>query len=556
MRQPPRPPVAVWAAVLCLAVVGVLFAITVAEEDRLDRAIIRHHLEEEGKAIAILLSPTLDQAADAGPGTPQAEWADRVLTEALGREPEILTLALRDGATGERLLERRTPFQPGPEADADDPDGGLLVAEVRTPDGRRVVEVVLSIPRVPGWNLHEERSGLMGWLKWVGVVLAATAVAFIGVALVSLHRARVAVHAAYERAGRIIEGLGAALFVVDRRGRVVEANGAARATAVDGHSIIGAEVRSIERVPAAAAEACHRAASDPTLPPYEPVETFEVGGRAYLARAFPLGAEAGESVLLLDDVTERTQLEHSLAERKRLAEIGELAACVAHELRNPLAAINTYAQLLPKRYDDRAFRAEFLDVVTSEAARLDRILGGILAYAKPVAPQHEPVDLADVARTAVAAQRVAIEGRGIDLIVDGGSADIAIPVVGDHELLRQAFENLLRNACDAVERLPEGRRRVRVTASRTDGYGSVKVVDEGSGMTPDQLAKAFVPFFTTKRTGTGLGLPFARRIAEAHGGSVEIESRENTGTAASLVVPLAAVREGGLAARSGRVGAA
>ena len=242
-------------------------------------------------------------------------------------------------------------------------------------------------------------------------------------------------------------------------------------------------------------------------------------------------------VVIFQDVTQVVELEAELQRSARLAGVGELAASIAHEIRNPLAAISGSVQMLERKGEpeDRRLHA----IVLREIDRLDRLISDFLLYARPNPPKIETIEIA----------RLFEELQQVDA---GGTAGLSceappgLTVEADSAQLRQVLWNLVRNAQDAS---PEGA-EVRLSARALDpqatggpgrnaseGGGGVEicVTDAGEGIEPDKLERIFDPFFTTKEEGTGLGLPTVHRILDAHDAAVHVESRPGVGTTFHLL---------------------
>lgn len=226
----------------------------------------------------------------------------------------------------------------------------------------------------------------------------------------------------------------------------------------------------------------------------------------------------------------RTQLE--LVRSEQLAVIGELAAVIAHEVRNPLAIVSNAVASLRKRQTTGRDRRTLLEIINEEMGRLDTLVGRLIHYARPVVLDRQPVALEEI----VARSAAVVEGAAVTVAIDARSP---MPeVTGDPALLRQLFENILANARQAVE--DSGVIRVRFSRRNVGGVAvvAVEVIDEGEGMTAEQVESALTPFFTTRPTGTGLGLPIVARIAEAHGGQVQIDSEKGKGTTITVLLPV------------------
>ena len=232
--------------------------------------------------------------------------------------------------------------------------------------------------------------------------------------------------------------------------------------------------------------------------------------------------------------------EEALRRRDRLAAMGELASTVAHEIRNPLNAVGLTAQRLRREFlgslpadessADRAEAEELLGVMADETKRIDRIVQQFLDYARPPALRVTSTDLGALVVELAERLRAHAETRGVSLETDtagAGSAQV------DPAQLRQALDNLVRNAVDAA---PDGGRVVVVARAGKGGH-SIEVRDTGRGIEPDHLPKIFDLYFTTKPAGTGVGLAVTQQIVTAHGGAIEVESEPGTGTTMTVRLP-------------------
>lgn len=218
------------------------------------------------------------------------------------------------------------------------------------------------------------------------------------------------------------------------------------------------------------------------------------------------------------------------ARRERLASLGELAATVAHEVRNPLGAIKGYAQLVEEGAGAEAARRA-AQTIHEECARLERTVSEVLGYARDAQPRLEPVELrafldAELGRLAAEAA-----AREVRLVRDYG--DEAVAVRADRDQLARALDNLVRNALAVSP--PAGRVVVGLRPERRQV--ELFVADEGPGVAPEDRERVFEPFFSRRPGGTGLGLALVRRIAEAHGGSVRVADRPAGGAEFMLRLP-------------------
>ena len=221
---------------------------------------------------------------------------------------------------------------------------------------------------------------------------------------------------------------------------------------------------------------------------------------------------------------------------QRLAQLGTLLAGFAHEVRNPLSTIGLNLQLVLEEFRDpetpRDKRTQKrLATVEAEVRRLQKILEEFLGFARAPEPKLEPVDLNARLQALVEFQEPEMRDLGISLRFYPGTGVGIVPVDWDH--LQAAVVNLLRNAKDAT---PAGG-DILVSTVRDGGHVTLRVTDTGAGIPPDVQPRVFEPYFSTKRTGTGLGLPTVRRVVEEHGGTLSLQSEVGKGTQFSLRLP-------------------
>jgi signal transduction histidine kinase len=216
----------------------------------------------------------------------------------------------------------------------------------------------------------------------------------------------------------------------------------------------------------------------------------------------------------------RTQKE--LIDRERLAALGELSASIAHEVRNPLGVIFNSVGSLRRILRPQGDAALLLDIVGEEADRLNHMVGDLLDYSRPVQPALEPVPLRPLIEEALRSARQQVGPAAATVRATVAVAEVAATVRADARLLRQALINLFLNAYQAMPH--GGALHVRTSPSELEGRLAAQIVvrDSGPGIREEVAARVFQPFFTTKPTGTGLGLAVVRRIIEGHGGSIAV----------------------------------
>jgi len=255
----------------------------------------------------------------------------------------------------------------------------------------------------------------------------------------------------------------------------------------------------------------------------------------------PIGA-----VLFFKDLTRVEQLEEQERLRDRLASLGEMAAGIAHELKNPLAGIEVMAGLLRRQVPDSKDAQSLLADILSEAKLANAIVVEMLEFVRPVRLQVERTDLIDVLQQSVTmAESKAPRGE----VAVTTNVEPGLPMIeGDHHRLSQVFTNLLANAFEALE----GRGRITISAVTSTIEADpafagvlpptpaviVDVADDGPGISPELTDRIFNPFFTTKVTGTGLGLAIVRKIVDAHDGQIDVNSAAETGTRFRVTLPV------------------
>lgn len=232
---------------------------------------------------------------------------------------------------------------------------------------------------------------------------------------------------------------------------------------------------------------------------------------------------------------ERHQLE--MARRERLAQLGEMGAMLAHEIRNPLAGIKGYAQVIEKKPEEPR-NAGFAQRIVAEVLRLENLVNELLAYAGSGSYPMVPVDLGEVIEYGLSHVRHEAEMQQVTLVREGGDG---VTVSGNRDKLAQVFLNLTKNALHAM---PDGG-TLRIAASAAGRNVRITVSDTGQGIPPEHMERIFEPFFTTKARGTGLGLALCRKIVEEHRGNIEIESVVGRGTTVSVTFPGVAARDRG-----------
>ncbi len=332
---------------------------------------------------------------------------------------------------------------------------------------------------------------------------------------------------------------------VDREGRVTGCNDAARdVLGYEPAEMIGLPVTAL--VPGDVTRPAHRRFVATLLEQGHVERQFEL--RRKDGSRFP----AEVSVLLLADESdeptgaiatvrdlseqqrqaeERGRLRRQLLRSERLAALGEMAARIAHEVRNPLAAIGAAALSIEEDEAAGDTSQQQGKAIGAEVRRLDVILTDLLQFAKPSPVTRRHVDLSGLVVDAIESAKAEPQAKEIDFVVDV-EVDGHLRVSGDANGLRQVLMNVLRNAIEACA--PHG--RIVCDVRRTKKGVHVQITDDGSGLSRAAERRAFEPFYSTKSRGTGLGLPISQRIIQEHGGTIEIGTNEEGGTIVSFTL--------------------
>ena len=233
------------------------------------------------------------------------------------------------------------------------------------------------------------------------------------------------------------------------------------------------------------------------------------------------------------DITARKQAEAQLRQQAALTNLGQLAAVVAHEVRNPLAGLRASLQVLDKRVPEARDR----EVIAAMIQRIDGLnekVADLLIYVRPKPPRHQAVDVSSLVQDVAVSARTATGNAGPPIEVTGSAG---LRAYADFDMLRAALVNVTMNACQAA-----GAAAVEIEIAESDGMCRIAVRDRGPGISPEVRDRLFEPFFTTKPGGTGLGLSIVKRLLELQDGGIALHDRPGGGTVAEITIPLAAER--------------
>ena len=220
-----------------------------------------------------------------------------------------------------------------------------------------------------------------------------------------------------------------------------------------------------------------------------------------------------------------------LLTQERMAAAGQFAAGMAHEIKNPLSAIKTFAEYLPEKYAEPAFREKFFRIVQTEIDRINTIVKELSDFAKPAPLQLQLVSMAELLEDTLSFLPNQYLKQGIE--VHKALEENGLVIQADPQQLRQVLLNLLLNSVEAME----GPGTITIATAQRNGYLSISVADTGKGIPKKDLSHVFDPFHTTKEHGTGLGLSVVHSIIREHGGRVHVESTVGQGTTVKITLP-------------------
>lgn len=341
---------------------------------------------------------------------------------------------------------------------------------------------------------------------------------------------------------RIVASIRSGVVTTDLEGRIFTFNTAAQEiTGYQEHAIRGQDASILfGEMKEHIAETLRAMKSGENIPRFETNCLTSEGMRLRLGYSIsPLSTEAGETtgmVITFQDLTQIRSLEETSRRQDRLAAIGRMAASIAHEIRNPLAAMRGSIQMLRSEMDSDSSQTELMEIILRESDRLNRIITDFLSYARPRSLTQARVDVGDLLHQTFALMRHSPE------IEDNQSLVEELPeeplfAEADEGQLKQVFWNLARNALQAM---PQGGTLRATLEKNSDNRLRIAFADSGRGMSPDQVEHLFEPFSSTTG-GTGLGLSIVYQIIRDHGGTINVRSRVGQGTTITVELPIAVV---------------
>jgi len=568
------PPLLLLGAILILLVIFLIVTLQdIRRQEQADIDLLRE------KGIALIRSFEAGTRFGMRGGSRGNRWLQQLLDET-AQQPEIAYLLLTD-ADGRILVHsdsRRIGMTHQPSLDFKTVSQSTRVGQrcITQPDGQEIFEVFSRFaperrdgPIRPGthMSMHLRGMGLMSdapgdsdppaifigfdisdlqkvrqgrWLKaaltGLGFFLAGSTGMVLLFLFQNYHTTRASLSRIQAFSDHLVENMPIGLLTIDEQGRITSLNRTAE-------TILDVRLPVVMKKPAAE-----------TLPPelvdllraLTPTELFlerEIDCRrpdgrivsleAGLSRLQSEAGNPGGVMLLLKDISEIHVLRKEIARSQRLASLGRMAAGVAHEIRNPLSSIKGFATYFRERYRDVAKDVRIAEIMIAETERLNRSIGQLLELARPVNLLRQRTDLSLLFQEAVRLVESQTEERQIE--VHTAVAEEVREVVIDRDRISQMLLNLNLNA---IEAMPDGGRlSLRADQVVENGNLKLEVEDSGCGISEENLTKIFDPYFTTRPSGSGLGLAVVHNIVEAHQGQITVQSRPGQGSRFTIIIP-------------------
>ncbi|MBI2423171.1 MAG: PAS domain S-box protein [Candidatus Hydrogenedentes bacterium] len=322
----------------------------------------------------------------------------------------------------------------------------------------------------------------------------------------------------------LLESISDGVVAIDPQGRIMRFNrAAATILGYQAEDVIGQTFESL----------FHRSFAAPRMP--GAMEMPSKSGRMVPVneRDSTVCDEQGRhlgKVKTFQDLSELIALREQVRQIDRLAAIGEMAATVAHEIRNPLGGIRGFAAFLAQDLKDDPPKKRLVDKILAGTASLEKVVSGLLEYTRPVELSLKPVGCAAVVQDAL--RYLDYDPRAVNIFTE---VDTDLRILADSDRIRQVVMNIVQNGIQSLEKSGE----IRIDAEAGDTCITLHIRDTGCGIPPEALVQVFSPFYTTREKGTGLGLAICKKIIDGHGGALTAASEPGKGSTFSLSLPRA-----------------
>ncbi len=243
-------------------------------------------------------------------------------------------------------------------------------------------------------------------------------------------------------------------------------------------------------------------------------------------------------LISLKDVTRFKEMEHNIKNEERIEDLSKFIAEISHEIRNPLGGIKASASYLKKKFDEPDLNS-FLEIIIKESGRINNLIEDLLALSKKHKIKISPVNINKIINEILIMERVGFAEKNIEAVKDFDPS--LPPVYASENALRQVFLNVLKNAACSIKKRKGGAIKIVTKLDYTRNnpkFLKIGFIDNGCGISKKDMKNIFVPFFTTKEKGSGLGLAVSRKIIHEHGGFIDVSSVKNRGTEVSIYIPI------------------
>ena len=335
----------------------------------------------------------------------------------------------------------------------------------------------------------------------------------------------------------LVSSITSGILTVDVNGRILSINAAAaRLLHADGESAVGMDINTVIAFGSDLDKLVTGTLRSSQSQPYQEL-TYNMAAQEPLVLgviASPIYDDKSRVIgacILINDRTELERLRSELEANNRLVALGEMAAGLAHQLRNSVGAILGYGNLVKKRLSRHSLSTDCVAALQQEAKEAETLIQRFLQFARPLQPQTQLTMLHELMNEIIEAVKVRPDCHNIRFDL---RCDSRLEIELDRLLFKQAVSNIIDNAVNAYQ----GREgEIRIEAGTADSSILLEIADSGSGIPNENLDKIFTPFFSSNPSGTGLGLPLAGRIIDAHGGRLSVASTVGEGTVFSIILP-------------------
>lgn len=264
-------------------------------------------------------------------------------------------------------------------------------------------------------------------------------------------------------------------------------------------------------------------------------EAFQYGGKYYLISKRKLDGVSRKNIVVIEDYTERHKYESLTRQEAKMVAVGELSAGLAHEIRNPLGLIKSYIYVIRKRLSGEVENHAF-DVIDASVDRINNLIENLLGFSRLSKDKSVKVDIKKLILSIIALEEKTLEKNGINIYMDF-NLEKGSTLTLNEDVLKLIIVNLLNNSIDALRDTSNAEKNIKVTVTNMGGKLKMDFSDNGSGIPKENLETIFNPFFTTKETGTGLGLYILNSEIRSKDGQITVESVEGEGTTFHIILP-------------------